>query len=299
MAALKWPYEGARPPTPNGGRLELAGSNLCLDLHGDPHAARLVVFSDGNHHMALQEALQAFLAGHPQVDDIFYATTPPRVIAEALKAGSVRVGNLAIAVKPHVFISPPQVLDRLVADGRMQSHRPFARSRGSALLVTKGNPKGVHGIADLERRDVRVFLSNPVAETVSYEAYAETLRKVAAREKVRLDFLESGGKSERVVHGESIHHREAPQSVADGRADVAVVFHHLALRYVRIFPDLFEMVPLGRGAGADSDHVTNTVHIGLVGDGGKWGAPLVEFMLGPRVAEIYGKHGLSAVSPRT
>jgi hypothetical protein len=57
------------------------------------------------------------------------------------------------------------------------------------------------------------------------------------------------------------------------------------------------MVPLGRGAGADPDHVTNTLHIALVGDGGAWGAPLVEFMLGPRVAEIYGKHGLSAVTP--
>ena len=296
MSALEWPYEGARPLSPNGGRLAQAGSNVCLDLHGDPRAARLVVFSDGNHHMALEEALQAFLAGHPPVSDIFYATTPPRVIAEALKAGSVRVGNLAIAVTPHVFISPAQVLDRLVADGHMRSHRPFARSRGSALLVRKGNPKGVHGIADLERRDVRVFLSNPVTETVSYETYAETLRKVAARERIRLDFLESGSKSERVVHGESIHHREAPQCVADGKADVAVVFHHLALRYVRIFPDVFEMLPLGRGAGSDPDHVTNTVHIGLVGNGGEWGAPLVEFMLGPRVAEIYGMHGLFAVS---
>lgn len=295
MRTLIWPHEGAQAPAPHGRRFLQAGSNICLDLHGDPLAARLVVFSDGNHHMALEAALQAFLAGHPQVGDIFYATVPPRVVVETLKAGGVCVGNLTIPVKPHALISPPKVLAGLVADGHMKSHRPFARSRGSALLVEKGNPKRVRGIADLARRDVRVFLSNPVTETVSYETYAETLRKVAARERIRLDFLESGSKSERVVHGDSIHHREAPQCVADGRADVAVVFHHLALRYVRMFPDVFEMFPLGRGAGNDPDHVTNTVHIGLVGDGGEWGAPLVEFMLGPRVAEIYETHGLSAV----
>lgn len=296
MSALRWPYEGARPLSPDEGRLAQTGSNICLDLHGDPSAARLVVFSDGNHHMALEEALQAFLADHPRIDDIFYATTPPRIIAEALKAGSIRVGNLAIGVKPHVFISPAQVLDRLVADGYLRSYRPFARSRGSALLVRKGNPKCIHGVADLERRDVRVFLSNPATETVSFDTYAETLRKVATRERISLGFLESGSKSERVVHGESVHHREAPQYVADGIADVAIVFHHLALRYVRIFPELFEMLPLGRGAGSDPDHVMNSVHIGLVGNGGEWGAALVEFMLGPRVAEIYEAHGLAAVN---
>lgn len=296
MSTLNWPHEGARTPLPDGGRFLQPGSNICLDLHGDPLAARLVVFSDGNHHMALEAALQAFFENHPQVGDIFYATAPPRVVVEALKAGGVCVGNLRIPVKPHVFISPSKVLDRLVVDGHMKSHRPFASSRGSALLVRKGNPKGVHGIADLERRDVRVFLSNPVTETVSHETYAETLRKVAAREGIRLDFLEAGSRSERVVRGESIHHREAPQCVADGAADVAVIYHHLALRYVRIFPDVFETVPLGRGAGKDPDHITNTVHIGLIGDGGEWGPPLVEFMVGPRVAKIYEMHGLSAVS---
>ena len=30
----------------------------------------------------------------------------------------------------------------------MESHRAFAESRGNVLLVRKGNPKGIGGIAD-------------------------------------------------------------------------------------------------------------------------------------------------------
>jgi len=33
-------------------------SNRVLDFHGDPIKANLVVFSDGNHHMALLQSLQ-------------------------------------------------------------------------------------------------------------------------------------------------------------------------------------------------------------------------------------------------
>jgi hypothetical protein len=294
MTTLDWPDERAQKAAVHAARFVQNESNICLDLHGDPQRAGLCVFSDGNHHMALEEALQVFLARHPRVGDVFYATTPPRVIVEALKSGGVRLGNLTVSARPHVFISPEKVLDGLVKDGYVRSHRPFARIRGSALLVKKGNPSNIRGVADLARTDVKVFLSNPVTETVSYEAYAETLRKVAARAGVTLDILDPSAKHPRVIYGESIHHREAPQCVADGRADVAVVYHHLALRYVRIFPATLEMLPLGRGAGADPEHAVSTLNIGLIGDGGEWGGRLLDFMTGTEVAAIYEKHGLVA-----
>jgi hypothetical protein len=57
-------------------------ARVCLDFHGDPVRAKLVVFSDGNHHMALGECLEHFLAANPGAGDVFYAATPPRVIVE-------------------------------------------------------------------------------------------------------------------------------------------------------------------------------------------------------------------------
>ncbi|MBY0270900.1 MAG: substrate-binding domain-containing protein [Burkholderiales bacterium] len=293
MTVLDWPGERAHPAGLRAPFVQSL-SNICLDLHGDPQAAKLVVFSDGNHHMALEPALQAFLADHPDVIDIFYATTPPRVVVEALHEGGITMGNLTVTARPHVFISPPRVLDALVQRGLMKAHLPLAGSRGNTLIVRKGNPRGIHGIADLMREDVKVFLSNPLTETVSYATYAATLRAMAQRLGLTADFLDAKPHP-RVVHGESIHHREAPQAVADGRADAAVVFYHLALRYTRIFPGIFELMPLTPEGENDPGQERSRVHIGLVGDGGAWGARLLEFMTGKRVAAIYRHHGLVPV----
>jgi hypothetical protein len=293
---LSWPYEGATPPGADISRFTQPASNICLDFHGDPRAAQLVVFSDGNHHMALAEALALFRSRHPEVDDIFYATTPPRVIVATLKSGALLLGNLKLSVTPHVLIGPAPVLERLHKDGYAREHKPFVTSRGSVMLVRKGNPRRLTGVADLAREDVRIFLSNPVTETVSYEAYAQTLRAMAARRALTLDFLESRqGQVTRVVYGETIHHREAPQCLADDRADVAVVLYHLALRYARIFPDVFEIVPLTESAEDDPDQARAAIHACVVGDGGKWGARLIGFMLGDDVAAVYRHHGLTPV----
>ena len=50
------------------------GSNLCLYFHGDTVKAKMVVFSDGNHHMELLETLALFQEQHSDLKDIFYAT---------------------------------------------------------------------------------------------------------------------------------------------------------------------------------------------------------------------------------
>jgi len=288
---LIWPEEAATPPNADAARLVQARSNICLDFHGDLRRAQLVVFSDGNHHMALAEALALFRARQPGLVDIFYATTPPRVIVQALKSGELRLGNLALSAAPHVFISPLAVLEPLREEGYLRELRPFASGRGSVMLVRKGNPLRIVDAADLARAGLRIFLSNPVTERVSYEAYAAALRGVAAARGLDFSFLDAApGASARVVHGECIHHREAPQCLADGRADVAIVFYHLALRYVRIFPELFEMVAFATGG--EPAAPASSVHLALVGDGGQWGARLAAFLLGEEVAAVYRHHGL-------
>jgi len=289
MSTLSWPYEGARPLA--GPCFGHAGSNICLDFHGDLQRAQLVVFSDGNHHMALEQSLQEFLADNPATQDVFYATTPPRIIIEALKAGGVTLGNLRLACMPHLFISPPKVLDRLVAEGYLGQHQPLARNCGSVLLVKKDNPKSIRGLADLARDDIRLFISNPVTETASYETYAATLLRLAAKCRFSLDLLERADHP-RLIHGAIIHHREAPQALVDDRADCAIVFRHLALRYERVFPKLFESIQIS--AAGDPDNLVSDIHIGMVGGGGKWGRQALDFLLSERTRRIYRHHGLHA-----
>jgi hypothetical protein len=287
---LNWPEERAAEGDVAPGWYQ-PGSNLCLDFHGNPAAAALVVYSDGNHHMALRECLSAFARRHPEAGEPFYVTTPPAVLLALLGAGRLRLGNLVIAARPHVFVSPPGILDRVVASGAMAVHVPFMRSRGNVLLVSKGNPKGIRRLKDLDRLDVRLFLSNPEHEAASYEVYRDTLAGLARRDGVTLEFLAD---TERVVYGERIHHREAPLAVAEGRADAALVYYHLALRYTRIFPDRFDLVSLDGAPDRPSvENVVTRLHAGLVGDGGAHGRVLLEFLLGAEAAAIYAHHGLA------
>jgi len=292
MTWLNWPAElatGLDRSVERYGQIE----SLRLDLHGDPIRAKLVVCSDGNHHMALEQTLQAFARAYPAVEEIFYTTTPPRIALQIMRGG-LQIGNFRLSVSPHVFISPPSVLDQLIAEGRMNASWPFMRSRGVVLLVSKENPKNIAGLADLLRKDVKLFLSNPITETVSYQIYTDCLRRLAMHEGAMLDFLvHAPGQPDpdKLMYGESIHHREAPQAIADGRADVALVFYHLALRYQRIFPELIDFV-WPSGSLGDQDCDVGHFNCGLIGDGGEWGEKLIEFLMSDEVTQIYSAHGL-------
>lgn len=297
MFYLDWPEEQACKGT-HYFRWVQPGSNICLDFHGDPVQAQLVVFSDGNHHMALRDCLEMFLLQNKRLAGTFYATTPPALIVNMLRDGGLQVGNLIISISPHVFISPPEVLDKLVTDGFMSGHVPFVRNQGNVLLVKKGNPKHVFKVSDLMRGDVRLFLSNPDTEKASFTAYYNTLKAMASGQIDAQGFPDEKIARGQVLFGKGIHHREAPQALADGRADVAMVYYHLALRYTRIFPSLFEIVPLG-GSPLDPrplpENVISATHVGLINGGGQWGASFLQFLSTNTVREIYSYHGLKPV----
>ncbi|MEK7696813.1 MAG: hypothetical protein AAB346_01600, partial [Pseudomonadota bacterium] len=83
------------------------------------------------------------------------------------------------------------------------------------------------------------------------------------------------------------------QALADGRADTALLYYHLALRYTRIFPEHFEMVPLdGTPTAPAVENVISEFHLALVGNGGEWGAVAHDYLLGEETTEIYARHGL-------
>lgn len=292
MHKLLWPQENARKNDHSPAVWSHPGSNLCLDFHGNPVTAKLVVFSDGNHHMALMETLQRFCKENPDIGDIFYTTTPPGPLVQWLQQGGLQMGNLRLSLQPHVFISPPHILDKLKDEKYISGHRPFIRSRKNVFIVRKGNPKNIRSVADLTRDDVRLFLSNPKTETPSYKTYIATLKQLATNEGVALDFL-NNEKSDRIVYGQCIHHREAPQAVADGIADVTLVYYHLALRYTRIFPELFEIIPSAEESEKPAkDNCVALIHASLVGNGGPWGQTLMDFLMTDTVTKIYAYHGL-------
>jgi len=293
---LKWPLEAALEQAPEF-RWSHGSSNLCLDFHGDPVAARLVVFSDGNHHMALADSLRAFVAEYPDVRDVFYATTPPGVLINALDHGGLRLGNLFLGRRPHLFIGPVEIIAQLVEKGTVVRSDAFMRSRGNALLVRRDNPLEIRGVADLMRPEVRLFMSNPGTEKASFDVYTRSLLQLAQR--ADLDPAPLAARFEPnapgTYFGERIHHREAPHALASDHADVAMVYYHLALRYRRIFPDLFDFVLLGPDVEDPSaaGMVYTSYQIGLVDADDPVALMAHDFLRSETVAKIYEHHGLA------
>jgi len=297
MNPLPWPAEAARYPQDTVRSFIAPGSNLALDFHGDPTTAGLALFSDGNHHMALEAAVRAFLVTHPEANDIFYTTTPPAPLVAALKGDGLVLGNLRISRKPDVFIGPDTILNGLAEDGYVTRHVPFAESRGNVLLVRRGNPRKISSVADLLSDRVTLTCSNPVTEKASFSVYKETLEKLAQQAGIDagaiVEKLSVAGP--RTVHSQIIHHREVPELIASGRADAAVIYYHLALRYTRIFPEIFDFVDIGGGLTDIPSplNLTTRYHVGLVAEGGQWGERFFSFMQGDVSQTLYAEHGLA------
>jgi len=292
-----WPAELASDINQSYFKWSQANSNIVLDFHGDPSKAKLSLLSDGNHHMALHEVVQKFLKVNPDVEDIFYSTTPPRILYQILQTGGVQLGNLSLGIKPHVVLSPKNIFTQLQSEAYVSQARPFMNNRGCVLLVRSGNPKNIVGVADLLRDDIKLFISNPETENVSFNNYRDTIVTVCNSqgldgERVK-EMLTNGHES--VIHGEQIHHREALHSLLNDEVDIAVLYYHLALRYTRIMPDYFTIVPIQDLADENAtlkDLSENTIHTGIVGNGGEWGRLFYDFLFSQEVTDIYTHHGL-------
>ena len=148
-------------------------------------------------------------------------------------------------------------------------------------------------------------MSNPDTEAASYGVYRETMLAMARIRGVDVRALErrlsgEGGESGSglIVFGERIHHREAPQALADGKADVAMVYYHLALRYGRVFPGEFEIVcegwdPEGDGEREPAEGMVVTEYVVAPARWvGEWGEAFVEFMNLVDGVAIYEEYGI-------
>ncbi len=286
---LDWPRENVVNPNLTGFRWLHALGNCILDFHGDPQASQLRVFSDGNHHMALEQALEAFRSEH-DLHSVFYCTTPPKVYLDWLRQGAIEIGNLRLSVKPEIVIAPDDIMEKLCCEKKVSKIAVFAQSVGNSILLPKSNPKNIHHVQDLLRDDVRLFLSNPQTESASHAVYRQTLEGFVSQAELGSDKIRNLlAHPAKVMYGELIHHREAPQAVADGAADAALVYDHLALRYVRIFPDIFERVRLPAGP----INITTRYAIGIADENCPLAQQAFEFFQSAQTEAIYVHHGLA------
>ncbi len=277
---LEWPGDFPEE-TPS---LTEPTANRLADFHGEFSDCDIVLSTAGNYHMALKEMWQLYLGSyvdHLDIRNWFYTTSPPISPAQVL-SGVVQFGNLNARCVPQVAVGPAAVMNQLSAAGVNDGAPvPIIRNKGNVILVKKGNPKHIRTVWDLGRRDVTLVTPHPTLEPGSFGNFSGSIYGIAANDpspppgvtaEDLFDIIFNGqtpynrhyqwtdggrqgcghghddrGRDGRPqwVTGKRIMHREQPWAIYSGNADAGVIFYHLALYFVRTFPDQFEIVPLG------------------------------------------------------
>jgi hypothetical protein len=288
---LPWPAE--RPDLSGAEtRFDAPPSNCLLDLHGSLQSPDLVLFMAGNQFRALPDLLAAFQARQGPLR-VFYATTPPGLLIDALASGRLVSGNFCLDLAPgvlwpDVFMAGAREHQRLCAAGWAVGAQTYARNHGCALLVRRGNPLKVQGVVDMLRPEVRVAISSPQREAASFASYASTLDAqggpdLAARVLAKAD----------TWLPRWVHHREIPQALADGLADVAPLYRHLALYLSAQMPDRFETIDLP-AVGNPGDELAAAVlnEAAHPQQAQAW----CRFLQGPEAAALWQAHGFDPVA---
>lgn len=192
-----------------------SGVDDVMDLHGDLRNARLVLFVGGNQWMAMPAIVGAFVHRHPEAAPVYYETLPPGVLAKQLASGSLRIGTFTISVAPDVFMAGERRMNDVVKEGLVRTPSTYA-SNVLAILVRRGNPKHVLGMADLGRADVRVAMPNVIHEGVALQI-DDALRKAGGESLVETVTVTKVREGTTLLT--EIHHRQTPLWLEEGRAD--------------------------------------------------------------------------------
>jgi ABC-type amino acid transport substrate-binding protein len=301
---LVWPL-AARPPA--GVRSFSGHANTVLDIVGRIGApANLAIFTEGNHLMALlgEDILGAFpqwAKAHPHYADVelgnvVVLTLPQPIVVQTLRSGAIALGNLTLEVSrksglyPDIVMAGPAPLRELRKQGVLEPQaRYFSKNRGPALLVRKGNPLGIRGIADVARKRARFAQADAAVEmgarTANRAAIEELIGKEAAAALLAQEVERFPGRL-------GIMHRDLPEMLARDYADVALTQYHLVSYWARTFPDLFELVPI-----AGAERFTVKIAFGRVVDPlrARARAAFEEFFFG-RAREVYPRYDFARMA---
>jgi Bacterial extracellular solute-binding protein len=254
-----WPVVSKVPP---GIRSFAGHTNTVPDIVGRIGTpASLVIFTEGNHLMALLSdeivgAFPAWARSQSQYADldagnVVVVTLPQPIVVEMVRTGAIALGNLTLDVTrasgfyPDIVLGGAAPLQQLRKLGVVEPQaRFFSRNRGRALLVRKGNPLGINGPGDVARTGARL------AQADSVEAGARAGNRAAIEGLIGKPAADAffANEVEHFPGRLGITHRDVPEMLARGYADVGLTQYHLISYWARTFPNLFELVPI---AGAE------------------------------------------------
>ncbi|MEJ2171557.1 MAG: substrate-binding domain-containing protein [Woeseiaceae bacterium] len=192
---------------------------------GDSYTADLVLYLAGNQFMVMEELINAFQQENPDIETVYVETIPPGQILnnQLLKQGEIE--GQKTAMNPDVFASVNiGHLRNLKKQSLMDEYAIYTHNK-LELMVAEGNPKGIAGPEDLGRDDLVQSHPNPLTEGIFKFYGSEMLKDLGLHEKVTAG---AECRSCWAVEGKtwftSRHHRETPDRIERGEADVGIVW---------------------------------------------------------------------------
>lgn len=192
---------------------------------GDSYTSDLVMYLAGNQFMVMQELISDFQQKHPDIETVYVETIPPGQILKNQLLTQGEIDGQKTAMNPDIFASVNiNHLRNLHGKELMDEHAIYIHNK-LELMVAEGNPKNIKGPEDLGRDDLVQSHPNPQTEGIFKFYGSEMLKDLGLFEKV------TGGADCRscwAVEGKtwftSRHHRETPDRIEKGEADVGIVW---------------------------------------------------------------------------
>jgi ABC-type molybdate transport system substrate-binding protein len=200
-------------------------ANRADDLHhlDRIESADLVLFMAGNQFMVVPPLVRAFQEDYPEIKTVFYETLPPGLELRQILAGGAVFRDRIIDVRPDIYSSVSEdAMMRLENTGFIckGAYQRYLHNR-IVLMVPEGNPAGVHAVDDLGRPEVRISQPNPEYEDIAFPI-VDMYRASGGEAFVHLimhDKREAG-----TTMMTTVHHRETPERLLRGEADVGPVW---------------------------------------------------------------------------
>lgn len=192
---------------------------------GDSYSSDLVMYLAGNQFMVMEELIKDFQTKNNDIKTVYVETIPPGQILKKQILAQGKINGQDTNPNPDLYASVKIAhLKKLKEKGKMTEGMIYVHNK-LELMVAKGNPKKIMGPEDLGRDDLVQSHPNPKTEGIFKFYGSEMLKDMGIHAKV------TGGKECKscwAVDGKtwftSRHHRETPQRIEEGTADVGIVW---------------------------------------------------------------------------
>ena len=268
------------PPNSNV-NFTVPGVDNVPDLFGDINNPELVVFFGGNQFMVIDDLIAAFKKAYPVYKRVFVETLPPGILAKQIEGGTMTIGNMRIDLKPDVYTAGKNRIDQ--TPEWFSRTEVYVKNR-LTIMVQKGNPKNIKGLADLGRLDVRLSMPNPSWEGIGKrieEAYVKAggkaLQKIIMETKVK----------DSSTYLTQIHHRQSPMRILYNQSDAAPVWYTEAF-YQKMIGHPVEMIEIPENENIEAISVAAMLKAAPHKKASK---DFMDFMVSAAGKAVYKKYG--------